>query len=428
MMKFSGTQASLLVFSGILSGTVFGAGFSLNEQSARSLGQAFSGRASDADTASTLVGNPAGMSLLTNAQITAGFSLIDAHTDIKDASGTAAGANVSGSNQGDMIPFTAIPFGYYVQPIDDHWAAGVGIYVPFGLTTEYDDDFQGRYFGVKSAIKVLTLQPTVSYKFDNGLAVGVGVTYNRFDGHLTKSVYNPLAPTSDINGGVRGDDTAWGYNVGVLYQFNPETRIGLTYYSRVKYTLEGHTDLDNAPVTLGGPSVRYDASLAIETPDKIDFGFTHALTPQLTLRGEITRTNWATLKEIRVENKNANPLVAETVEPLDWDSSMFYSLGLSYQVDSVWTLRGGLGLDKQPIPNSTRSVRLPAGDRTLLGLGATWTAADNLSVDLGYMYIKEKSVRVDQTTTALVTNSPIEYRAKFESYVNLLSAQVNWKF
>jgi long-chain fatty acid transport protein len=174
--------------------------------------------------------------------------------------------------------------------------------------------------------------------------------------------------------------------------------------------------------------VRYDATLAIETPDKIDFGFTHAFTPQLTLHGDITRTNWTTLKEIRVENKNANPLVAETVEPLDWSSSMFYSLGLSYKVDSSWTVRGGLGYDKQPIPNSTISVRLPAGDRTMLGLGATWAAADNLSVDVGYMYIKEKSVRVDQTTTALVTNSPIEYRAKFESYVNLLSAQVNWKF
>lgn len=434
MKNLSITRSSAILLSTAISTTAFGSGFALNEQSARAMGQVYSGRVSDADNASTLMSNPAGMSFLKRGEISAGFSFIDATSDVSNVTSTAAGASVSGTDKGNMIPFSKIPFGYYVQPIDDHLAAGIGVYVPFGLVTDYEKDFQGRYFGTKSDIKVITVQPTVSYKFDNGLALGLGVTYNKFNGKLEKSLYNSLAPSSDINAGVKGDDTAWGYNVGALYEINPQTRIGLTYYSKVKYTLEGHTDLDNIPSTLGiGSTARYNASLPIETPDRIDVGFTHELTPQLTLHGDMTRTNWKTLKEIKVTNENT-PLIfgsndlAESVEPLDWKATMFYSLGLSYKIDAQWTVRGGLGYDKQPMPDSTRSVRLPAGDRKLLAFGTTWSPTTHFDLDVSYMYIKENSVSVDQTTTALVTNAPIEYSAKFDNTVSLLSMQASWKF
>lgn len=448
MAKLSGTRlssvkavkilaGSLLTLSGttLVSSYALASGFSLNEQSARTMGQAFSGRASDADSANTVAGNPAGMSRLTRREFAGGFALVDAHTDVSQASATA-GTNllgsgpVSGSNDGDMIPLTAIPFAFYVHPIDEHLAAGFGIYAPFGLTTDYESDFMGRYFGTESAIRVITLQPTVSYRFDNGLSLGLGVTYNRFDGELKKDIFYPLNPNSDVHAGVKGDDAAWGYNVGLLYEFNENTRIGLTYYSKVDYTLEGHTDLDNAPAGLLGPgtSARYDASLDITTPERVDFGLTHAFTPELTLHADIARTRWKRVDEIRVENENAPTAVATSVEPLDWDDTMFYALGLSYRLDPQWTLRGGLAYDEQPIPGETRSVRLPAGDRRMASIGATWTASDDLSIDLAYLYIKEKSVRVSQEGETLGLAGSYTYDAKFDSYVNLVSAQVNWKF
>ncbi len=420
-------QLSTLIAGAAASAAVFGSGFALNEQSARTLGQVYAGRVSDADNASTLASNPAGMSFLERGEVSAGFSFIDAGSDITAVTSTAAGLDVRGSNDGDMIPFSTIPFGYYVQPIDRHWAAGIGVYAPFGLTTDYESEFQGRYFGTRSDIRVITIQPTVSYKFDNGLALGIGVTYNRFDGELQKKIF--ISPAlDDINAKVSGDDTVWGYNIGVLYQLDERTRIGLTYYSKVDYTLDGHTKLSNLPPAFGASSVRLDASLDIETPDRIDFGFTHELTPQLTLHADISRTNWATLEEIRVENNDAPAALAESVEPLDWKATMFYSLGLSYRIDSQWRIRGGIGYDEQPIPDSTRSVRLPAGDRTLFGLGATWSPLNNLDIDASLMYIQEETVRVDQQTNALVTGLPVDYDAKFSNSVNLLSLQASWKF
>ena len=76
-----------------------------------------------------------------------------------------------------MVPFTAVPMGYYVKPIDDKWAAGVGIYVPFGTVTDYER-LSGRYFGNYSEVRVITVQPTVSYRFSDKLSVGFGPTIN----------------------------------------------------------------------------------------------------------------------------------------------------------------------------------------------------------------------------------------------------------
>ncbi len=430
MISLSGKQASLLLFSGIVSSAVFSAGFSLNEQSARTLGQTFSGRASDADTAATLVGNPAGMSRLKQAEFSGGLAFIDAHSDIKDASGTIAGKPISGSNDGDMVPLTIIPFGYYVQPLDVHWSVGFGIFSAFGLTTDYEKDFQGRYFGTKSKLENITAQPTASYKFDNGLSLGAGVTFNKIKGNLNEAIPNPLNPSSDVIGKVEGEDTAWGYNLGVLYEFDEDTRIGLTYYSEVEYTLEGHTYVDNLPAALNlGSSQQYKASLDITTPDKIDFGFTHALTSKLTLHGDVTQTRWSKLTEIKVENDNAPtaPIdLSTTTEDLDWHNSWFYSLGLSYQIDSQWTLRGGVALDNSPIPDSTRSVRVPTSDRTLFSIGTTWSPSTNLSLDFAYMYFEDRTASVDRSDTIL--GAPYNYQAKYESYTNVLGAQINWRF
>ncbi|MEG1082622.1 MAG: outer membrane protein transport protein, partial [Pseudomonas sp.] len=61
---------------------IFAAGFAINEQSISGMGTGFAGRSSVADDASTIYGNPAGMSRLKREQVTGGVALLDAHTDI----------------------------------------------------------------------------------------------------------------------------------------------------------------------------------------------------------------------------------------------------------------------------------------------------------------------------------------------------------
>lgn len=125
-----------------------------------------------------------------------------------------------------MVPTTGVPMGYYVKPLDDKVAFGLGVYVPFGLMTDYERTFQGRYYADKSYLRVITVQPTLSYRFNDKLSVGFGPTFNHIEGELSSSLLNP--GNSDGKVRVKGDDTAVGFNAGVLYEFTPNTRAGVT--------------------------------------------------------------------------------------------------------------------------------------------------------------------------------------------------------
>ena len=162
-MKKVMLKTTLSLAVALASTQIFASGFALNEQSISGMGTGFAGRSSSADDASTVFGNPAGMARLKREQVTGGVAFIDAHTDISDASSRPNG----GTNKGDMVPFMGVPMGYYVKPIDDQWAVGFGVYAPFGLVTDYENGFAGKYFGSKSEVTIVTLQPTVSYAFND---------------------------------------------------------------------------------------------------------------------------------------------------------------------------------------------------------------------------------------------------------------------
>lgn len=251
----------------LASSQAFASGFALNEQSISGMGTGFAGRSSSAEDASTVYGKPAGMVRLEGKQITGGAAVIDASTNISQASGSS-----NGSNKGNMVPLTGVPFAFYTQKLNEQWAAGFGFYVAFGMVADYEKGFQGKAFGSKSEVKVITLQPTVSYAFNDKLSIGFGPTINRVAGTLASDFTLPIAGLASNNIKIKGDDTALGFNAGILLQATDTTRVGLTYHSQVKYKLEGHTQVTKGANVPAGTlsSGRYDASLKIDTPESWD--------------------------------------------------------------------------------------------------------------------------------------------------------------
>ncbi|NVZ22222.1 OmpP1/FadL family transporter [Pseudomonas costantinii] len=413
------------------SSQLFASGFALNEQDVAGMGTGFAGRSSSADNASTVYGNPAGMARLEGQQITGGVAAIDATSNIKDASGTARG-----SNKGDMVPFTAVPFGFYTNKLNDQWAIGFGVYAPFGLKTDYERGFQGRPFGNKSEVAVITFQPTVSYAFNDKVSIGFGPTINRISGTL-ESQPN-LAGVGLVGSGdnkikVKGDDTALGFNAGILVQATDTTRVGLTYHSEVKYKLEGHTDVTpgaGVPSFLLGAG-RYDASLKVDTPESWDASVTQDLNDAWKVYGGATWTRWSRLKDITVNNEGvttaggalAPRIVGQISEPQNWHDTWAYALGTSYQLTKQVVLRTGLTFDQSPTNNTDRSPRIPTGDRTIFSVGLGYAVMDNMTVDVAYSYLKEEAVTVNKTN-ALGQN----YKAKYENSANGFGLGVTYKF
>lgn len=392
-------------------------GFALNEQSASAMGTAFAGRSSSALDASTVYGNPAGMSYL-GEQVSGGLTLISASTDIDDVH-----PNINGSNDGNMVPLTAIPFGYYVTPLNEQWHFGIGVFAPFGLATDYESDFQGRRYADKSEVANISIQPVLSYKLNEQWSFGAGVSANHIEGTLSSTV-NPVGPPiPDGQYEVKGDDWGYGYTVGVMYQASASTRLGLTYRSKVDYTLEGDAKNDRL---LNGliPAGKYDASLDLTTPENFELSVTHQLDSQWTAYAGYIWTRWSRFKEVIIDSpENGSPFLRNVVEEQNWHDTRSFATGLSYQLDPQWVLRTGVAFDPTPSNNQDRSPRIPSGDRYVFALGAGYSPSSNLTLDMAYIYLREESISVNKNEALKGS-----YQADFNNAAHALSAQATWRF
>ena len=426
-MKKVMLKTSLGVVVALASSQLFAAGFALNEQSVSGMGTGFAGRSSAADDASTVYGNPAGMSRLKREQVTVGGAAVIAKTDI-----SGRGSNFGGETDGDMVPTVGVPMGFYVKPIDDHWSVGFGVYVPYGLITDYGSDDAARYWGKKSKVEVITFQPTVSYAFNDKVSIGFGPTINHIKGELgsnlaSKAFLGPNGPDGEVK--IKGDDTAVGYNIGVLVQATDRTRLGLTYHSMVDYELEGDTRV-SYPIPRLGLSGKFDASLKIKTPESVDFSVTHELDDNWTLYAGSTWTRWSRLENITVENDApANYPLRTITEEQNWHDTWAHAIGAAYKVNKEWTLRAGFSVDQSPTNNHDRSPRIPTGDRKAVSFGAGWSPNDDMTIDVAYSYLWEEDTKVnnlpDSATEAALKGS---YQAKYENSAHGIGASLTYRF
>jgi long-chain fatty acid transport protein len=202
-MKKVMLKTTLSLAVALASTQIFASGFALNEQSISGMGTGFAGRSSSAEDASTVLATlpvwPA--SRPANHRRYRSDRRLDRYQRYQ--------SSPSGSNKGDMVPFTSVPMGFYTNKLNDEWAVGFGVYAPFGLITDYENGFQGRAFGSKSEVKVVTLQPTVSYAFNDKVSIGFGPTINRITGTLESDIALPVPRSGDNNVKIKGDDTAW---------------------------------------------------------------------------------------------------------------------------------------------------------------------------------------------------------------------------
>ncbi|MDH0748248.1 outer membrane protein transport protein [Pseudomonas sp. GD03842] len=434
-MKKTMIKSSLSLAVTLASTQLFASGFALNEQSISGMGTGFAGRSSSVDDASIVYGNPAGMSRLKRQQVTVGVAAIDAKTDISDASGSRAG-----TNKGDMVPFTAVPMGFYVNPVDDHWAFGLGVYAPYGLITDYESSFQGQNFGSKSIVKVVTFQPTISYAFNDKVSIGFGPTINRISGALesTLNVSGLTLPATGRPSGdgriqVKGDDVGYGFNAGILVQATDSTSLGLTYHSKVTYKLDGHTEVRTGagvpPQILG--SGRYDAKLSLDTPESVDFSITQKLDDAWKVYAGATWTRWSRLQDITVRNSGvtraggvaAPALVGTITEEQNWHDTWAYAVGTSYQLNKQWVLRTGLTFDQSPTNNTDRSPRIPTGDRTIFSVGAGYSPTDDITIDVAYSYLDEETVKVNRTNAL-----GQRYSSKYDNSANGFGLGLTYRF
>jgi long-chain fatty acid transport protein len=412
------------------------AGFALMEQSASGMGNAFAGAAATAEDPSTIFYNPAGMSKLEGMQVTVGAHVIDLSLKFSNSGSTKPAAIVTnplGGDGGEAGDVAVVPNVYFVMPIGDRLNFGIGANVPFGLKTEYDDNWAGRFQGIKTDIKTYNINPSLSYKVSDSLAIGAGANYQHLDADLTNAVV--LGPNTEGRAELDANDDAWGWNVGVLFQPAPATKIGASYRSKLDYKLEGSTTVTAANGAVVAP-VSGATNADVTLPDSFSLSLAQKLNDQWEFLADATFTHWSEIDRINIVNSSNGTLRDSLV--LNFDDTWRYSVGANYKLNDAWTLKGGVAYDQSPVKDaSSRTVRLPDNDRTWVSIGAAMKVKQNGKLDFGYshLFIKDADINFTRSQQApgFTTPTPAPGTAStvagsYTGSIDILSVQYTLSF
>ncbi|MDE1545244.1 outer membrane protein transport protein [Dechloromonas agitata] len=409
------------------SGGAFAAAFQLTGQSASGVGIANAGAAAAAEDTSTLYYNPAGMTYLSEGHnISFATTLLDRSTNYTDQ-GTSGLLNSAfgkpvGGDGGNGGGLNAVPALYYSYALAPQWRLGLAVNPTFADETEYDKNFAGRYSGLKTKIRIVNINPSVAYKVNDALSLAFGINFAKADVEFNQAVPNLAGPTlPDGSGTLKGDGTGWGYNLGLMYQPTKETRVGLSYRSKIEFDLEGEK-------TQTGQATR-SITADLTTPDTASLAVHHQLNPKWAILADYTWTGWSKLQKLEPVYSDGSRAVA----PLRYNFKDTYRVGLgtTYQLNDQWMLRLGVAFDKGAVPDdASRTMTVPDQDRTWLALGAKWKITPKASLDVGYAHIFVKEARTARNvySSAAETTVVQTVRGKFETSVDYLSLQLNYSF
>ncbi|MEE9332110.1 MAG: outer membrane protein transport protein [Methylophilaceae bacterium] len=417
MQKSNHIKKIVLSIALVTASSAQAAGFALIEQSASGMGNAFAGAAATAEDASTIFFNPAGMTYIDGTQAVSALHLIKPNAEFKD-DGSIAGAGRplgdEGPNAGDLA---FVPNFYLMTEISPSVKIGVGVNAPFGLKTEYDDEWLGRFQANKSEVKTININPSIAFKVNERLSLGFGVSAMRAEATLTRSLnFGPFAESSVK---VKGDDWGFGFNLGAIYQATQDTRIGVAYRSKVKQRLEG-----KAKITLPAPfpSTSEDVKAAIDLPESFSVSLFSRVNNKWDVMADATLTRWSRFKELRIV-RDSGALLALT--PENWENTMRYSVGASYHYSDKVKLRAGAAYDQEAIKDEFRTARIPGNDRKWVALGASYIASPASTFDIGYTHLFISDAEIDDNQLA-TSNGRIT--GDFEGSVDILSLQYTHNF
>ena len=469
--------------------SVFASGYHFGTQSVSSQGVANSNPAEAAD-ASVLFYNPAAITLLEGDNVSAALITLDPHIEANDVIAVnAEGATIFGPGSDGPTDLVLVPQLYWAHQFNDRMYGGLGIFVPFGDRTKYDSDWVGRYNGIQLDLTTITVNPQFAYKINDHFSVGLGVSAQYMDAKFKKAAdFGTLAaaslpafaqgvaaqgvvltqtqlqqvalasmsnPQYDGRLSYEGDDWAFGFNVGVLWQVDETLRFGAAYRSSIRHELEGDAKWSrpasfenaifaNVPTVGALVNASWNAAIQagldeegfengngrvkVDTPDSFALNMFKQI-GQFAVTADWTHTWHDKFEELRLKFDTALP---DAVIDQDWHATDRFSAGVTYAFDNIpLKLRGGLAFDESPVPDAERRIaNLPDNDRVWYSVGARYSFDNGITLDGAYTYVDIKDTRMNNTECVLpeCTGSGTTTSANFKSYANIFGVQLNYKF
>lgn len=364
------------------------AGFQLTEQGVTGLGRAYAGAGIVGDDLSAIAHNPAGLTLIpgTNVQQNVVLTVLDFKYKGFD-----------GENENGRRKAVPVPSGFISHQLNENWWVGLGLTAPYGLADEYSADWKGRDRGISGSIITIDINPTVAWKVNEHISLGAGVsamyTYSKLKNGMTV-----VSNKDEFE--YHGEDWMFTYDLGIMVSPVENFRAGLSYRSRAKVNAKGDYTLN-----IGGQEATVFGRGRLSTPETVMFSTTWEATERLRLSTLIRWSNWEKFKTMEFKANDVGDLAAALgpnygalaqVPALNnasiennWRAAWLFTVGADYKLTDQWTVRGGIGLETNPIKDArTRTAVIPDSKRLWVACGASWKPNQNWQLDVAYAHLR----------------------------------------
>ena len=393
----------------LLAANANAAGFHLREQSAAAQGNAFAGATAGAENGSYAYFNVAGLTRQKGTQLNIGGTYIAPRAE---ASNVRAADGSRGADVNNIVHAAVAPNATISHQLNEKAFLGVALNVPYGMITKYDRDWPGSDHGITSKVMTATVTPMFAYKATDKLSLGAGLQMQYVKARLTGTSNGGAVSTA-----MEGDAFDIGYQLGAMYEFNENTRVGVAYRSQVKHKLTG-----DLTASMPLPSLNQDIFAKLNTPEMLSMGVFHQINDKWSVMAEYQRVFWSSFKTLDIHGQEY-PFLSSTKE--HWRDTNFFAIGASYQIDHQWKWRLGLAYDQSAVRVQHRTPRIPDSDRIWYSTGLNYQYNDRLSFDLAYTYIKAHDAHLD---TELTGNIGSRVTAEYTNSVQLFGLSLNYKF
>ncbi|MDW3095027.1 MAG: outer membrane protein transport protein [Gammaproteobacteria bacterium] len=393
-------------------------GFQIREQSALGQGNSFAGIAAGSHDANAIFFNGASMTLYDRNTLSSSASVIHFSGDYNNGnSSTISGSLIEGSgtfkHETSRVPAISAVYSWA-----DNLKFGINVSAPWGLKTNYDHNWVGRYYAIQSELRSININPLLAFKVNNKFSYSIGIQAQYLEVEIDNAIdFGTLGFLNSVPGAIpastnqdgfvsiKGDDWGFGWTAGFLFETSPTTKLGIAYRSKISYQLKGKADFRLDPqgigATLSGATdafINTDSFSRIETPEFITFGIRHDINKSWSIMSEFDFTRWSRVDQLVIQFEN--PSQSNNITNLKWDDTWFASFGIEYRPNDRLQLRGGIAYEEGASSNEFRSPRVPDADRYWFSLGGTYAINNHIKVHGAYSHLN-----LDDPTLVLSTSS-----------------------
>ncbi len=397
----------LMLFCGTAATTVNASGFALYTHGARELGRINSVVASPEGPVSSFF-NPATLSELPENQIEAGAVFIFPSVKFKSAS---TGKTKETKSQ---VFFPSTLFGAY--HLNDTFTLGIGINSPFGLGTQWPENWEGRYITTNAEMETFLFNPNLAWKVTDTLTLAGGVDFLLGDATFENYI-SPSFPGAKRE--FSGNGHGWGHNLGVLWKIKKDLSLGVSYRSGIDLKIEGDVSFSGVPA--GVPLQNTGGETTINLPPQIFTGLAYQVNDNLVVEIGGRWEGWSRYKELRIDFDQPVGGESSNITQKNWKDTLTFNTGARYSVDPTLDILLGYLYEDNPVPDDTFEPSVPASEKHMWSIGAAKRFG---SVNTAITYLYGKYNDRDKTNSVGDSSANGEY----EQNTHMLGMSVNVEF